>query len=62
MGFWLWAGKVTGLSFGSQQEYIIIAGAGMGLMLGPANTDAVNRRPARRTWPRSGADVGARAD
>ncbi|HUB75254.1 MAG TPA: MFS transporter [Solirubrobacteraceae bacterium] len=43
VGFWLWAGKVTGLSFGSQQVDVIIAGAGMGLMLGPANTDAVNR-------------------
>jgi EmrB/QacA subfamily drug resistance transporter len=43
VGFWLWAGKVTGLDFGSQQGYIILAGAGMGLMLGPANTDAVNR-------------------
>jgi fucose permease len=43
VGFWLWAGKVTGLSFGSQQLDIILAGAGMGLMLGPANTDAVNR-------------------
>jgi EmrB/QacA subfamily drug resistance transporter len=43
VGFWLWAGKVTGLSFGSQQAYIILAGAGMGLMLGPASTDAVNR-------------------
>ena len=43
VGFWLWAGKVTGLSFGSQQWYIVLAGAGMGLMLGPANTDAVNR-------------------
>jgi EmrB/QacA subfamily drug resistance transporter len=43
VGFWLWAGKVTGLSFGSQQIYIIMAGAGMGLMLGQANTDAVNR-------------------
>jgi hypothetical protein len=42
-GFHLWAGKVTGLSFGSQQLDIIIAGAGMGMMLGPANTDAVNR-------------------
>jgi predicted MFS family arabinose efflux permease len=43
VGFRLWAGKVTGLSFGSQQIYIVIAGAGMGMMLGPANTDAVNR-------------------
>jgi EmrB/QacA subfamily drug resistance transporter len=43
VGFELWAGKVTGLDFGSQQIYIIIAGAGMGMMLGQANTDAVNR-------------------
>jgi EmrB/QacA subfamily drug resistance transporter len=43
VGFWLWAGKVTELSFGSQVWFIIIAGAGIGLMLGPASTDAVNR-------------------
>jgi EmrB/QacA subfamily drug resistance transporter len=43
VGFWLWAGKVTQLSLGSQMWYVIIAGAGMGLMLGPAQTDAVNR-------------------
>jgi EmrB/QacA subfamily drug resistance transporter len=43
VGFYLWAGKVTALSFSSQQWYIILAGAGMGLMLGPAQTDAVNR-------------------
>jgi EmrB/QacA subfamily drug resistance transporter len=42
-GFWLWAGKVTALDFSSQQWYIILAGAGMGLMLGPASTDAVSR-------------------
>jgi EmrB/QacA subfamily drug resistance transporter len=43
VGFWLWAGKLTGLDFNTQQWYIILAGAGMGLMLGPASTDAVNR-------------------
>ncbi len=43
VGFWLWAGKVTGLDFGTQQWDIILAGAGMGMMLGPASTDAVNR-------------------
>jgi EmrB/QacA subfamily drug resistance transporter len=42
-GFWLWAGKVTQLSLGSQVWFVILAGAGMGLMLGPAQTDAVNR-------------------
>ena len=43
VGFFLWAGKVTTLSFNSQQWYIILAGFGMGMMLGPASTDAVNR-------------------
>jgi EmrB/QacA subfamily drug resistance transporter len=43
VGFWLWAGKVTGLDFNTQQWDIIIAGAGMGFMLGPASTDAVSR-------------------
>jgi len=43
VGFALWAGKVTSLDSGSLTIYIIVAGAGMGLMLGPANTDAINR-------------------
>jgi MFS family permease len=43
IGFYLWAGKATDLSFGAQQWYIVMAGAGMGFMLGPSSTDAVNR-------------------
>jgi MFS family permease len=43
VGFWLWAGKVTGLNFGNQHWYTTLAGGGMGFMLGPAQTDAVNR-------------------
>ncbi len=43
VGFALWAGKVTQLNFGSQVWYVILAGAGLGLMLTPASTDAVNR-------------------
>jgi EmrB/QacA subfamily drug resistance transporter len=43
VGFGLWASKVTTLSFADQRWWIIVAGAGMGMMLGPANTDAVNR-------------------
>ena len=43
VGYWLWAGKVTGLSFSSQQWFIIMSGGGLGFMLGPASTDAVNR-------------------
>jgi EmrB/QacA subfamily drug resistance transporter len=43
VGFGLWAGKATDLHAGAQVIYIVIAGAGMGLMLGQANTDAINR-------------------
>ena len=43
VGYFLWAGQVTGLRSGSQVIWIIVAGAGMGLMLGQANTDAINR-------------------
>ncbi|MGA3150827.1 MAG: MFS transporter [Streptosporangiaceae bacterium] len=43
VGFWLWAGQVSQLSFSAQQWYIIMAGAGFGFLLTPASTDAVNR-------------------
>jgi MFS family permease len=43
VGFYLWAGTLTQLKLSSEVDYIIMAGAGMGLMLGPASTDAVNR-------------------
>ncbi|HUK94563.1 MAG TPA: MFS transporter [Gaiellaceae bacterium] len=43
VGYALWAGHVTDLSLGSDVWYVVLAGAGMGFMLGPASTDAVNR-------------------
>jgi EmrB/QacA subfamily drug resistance transporter len=43
VGYALWAGKVTGLSLGSQVWFVVLAGAGIGFMLGPSSTDAVNR-------------------
>ncbi|MBV9047744.1 MAG: MFS transporter [Solirubrobacterales bacterium] len=46
VGFFLLAGKLTDLSLGAQSTYVIIAGAGVGMMLGPASTDAVNRAPS----------------
>ncbi len=46
VGFFLLAGKLTDLSLGAQTLYVILAGAGLGLMLGPASTDAVNRAPS----------------
>jgi EmrB/QacA subfamily drug resistance transporter len=48
VGFYLWAGELTDISGGlnSQWYWIVLTGAGMGLMLGPANTDAINRAPS----------------
>ena len=43
VGYWLWGTKVTQLDLGNQVWYVVLAGAGMGFMLGPASTDAVNR-------------------
>jgi EmrB/QacA subfamily drug resistance transporter len=46
VGFYLLAGKLTDLSLSAQWVYVMIAGAGVGLMLSPASTDAVNRAPS----------------
>jgi MFS family permease len=48
VGFFLWGRSLTDLSVGSQWYYIVIAGAGVGLVLSPANTDALNRVPRSR--------------
>src|SRR6202035_1304178 len=42
-GFGWWGGRATDLQAGAQVIYIVMAGAGMGLMLGQANTDAISR-------------------
>jgi EmrB/QacA subfamily drug resistance transporter len=46
VGFFLLAGRLTHLSLSAQTWYIMLAGGGIGLMLGPASTDAVNRAPS----------------
>lgn len=47
VGFALWAGQLTDLDggTGTQWPYIVLAGAGLGMLLGPASTDAINRAP-----------------
>ena len=45
VGFFLWAEKLDDLSFNSQWWRLAIAGIGVGLVLGPASTDALNRAP-----------------
>ncbi len=46
VGFFLLAGELTHLSLSAQTFYVILAGGGLGLMLGVASTDAVNRAPS----------------
>ncbi|MFD6274776.1 MFS transporter [Streptomyces sp. NPDC060209] len=43
VGFALWANKLTDLSMHDQWLYAALAGAGIGFLLAPASTDAVNR-------------------
>ena len=46
VGFYLLAGQLLHLSLSKQTLNIIFAGVGLGMMLGPASTDAVNRAPS----------------
>ena len=48
VGFYLWGQSLTELSVSDQWYYIVIAGIGVGLVLSPANTDALNRVPKSR--------------
>lgn len=43
-----WWGATVSLDFGSQWQPLIVFGAGLGLVLGPASTDALNWAP--RLW------------
>jgi EmrB/QacA subfamily drug resistance transporter len=45
IGFYLWGTELTTLDFGDQWYYLALAGAGLGLVLGPVSTDALNRAP-----------------
>ena len=46
VGFYLLAKRLPDLSLHAQKWSILVAGGGIGLMLGPASTDAVNRAPS----------------
>jgi EmrB/QacA subfamily drug resistance transporter len=43
VGFYLWGNSLTELSVSDQWYWIVLAGIGVGLVLSPANTDALNR-------------------
>jgi EmrB/QacA subfamily drug resistance transporter len=42
-GFYLWARQLPDLDFSNQWYWIVLTGAGMGLVLSPASTDAINQ-------------------
>jgi EmrB/QacA subfamily drug resistance transporter len=48
VGFYLWGESLDKLSVSDQWYYIVLAGIGVGLILSPANTDALNRVPRSR--------------
>lgn len=43
VGLVLWAQRVMSLQFGTQWYFVLLSGFGLGLMVGPANTDAINQ-------------------
>jgi EmrB/QacA subfamily drug resistance transporter len=45
VGFWLWAGRLTGADLGTQWPWMVVTGFGMGLVLSPVSTDAINPAP-----------------
>ena len=48
LGAMLWARHLTDLDLNSQWPWIVLAGVGVGLVLGQANTDAISRAPRSR--------------
>jgi EmrB/QacA subfamily drug resistance transporter len=46
VGLSLWSSRASSLDLGQQVWFIVMAGAGMGLLLGQANTDALNQAPS----------------
>ncbi|HMN99876.1 MAG TPA: MFS transporter [Miltoncostaeaceae bacterium] len=48
VGFFFWARALDDFQLGDQWIWIVMAGAGCGLILGPASTDALNRVAATR--------------
>jgi EmrB/QacA subfamily drug resistance transporter len=45
VGFYLWGAQLPDLDFSNQWYFLALAGGGLGMVLGPVSTDALNRAP-----------------
>lgn len=59
-GFFAWAARLTTLTENAQWPWIVLAGAGLGLLIGSANTDAVNQVPAENFGEATGVTQTSR--
>jgi EmrB/QacA subfamily drug resistance transporter len=59
-GFFCWAARLQGLSENSQWPWILLAGAGLGLVIGSSNTDAINQVSADHFGEATGITQTAR--
>jgi EmrB/QacA subfamily drug resistance transporter len=59
-GFFCWAARLQGLSENSQWPWIVLAGAGLGLVIGSSNTDAINQVAAEHFGEATGITQTAR--
>jgi EmrB/QacA subfamily drug resistance transporter len=59
-GFFCWAARLQGLDENSQWPWIVVAGAGLGLVIGSSNTDAINQVAAEHYGEATGITQTAR--
>lgn len=59
-GFWAWAARLSTLSENQQWPWIVVAGAGLGMLIGSSNTDAINQVPEENFGEATGVTQTAR--
>jgi EmrB/QacA subfamily drug resistance transporter len=59
-GLWAWSARLQDLSENQQWPWIVVAGFGLGLVIGSANTDAINQVPAENYGEATGVTQTAR--
>lgn len=59
-GFFAWASRLTTLSENQQWPWIVLAGLGLGMLIGSANTDAINQVPSDNFGEATGVTQTAR--